>query len=159
MLNAGHRELPAVLLVDDDMVSREVTATLLTLSGYSVHTAESGSVALTMLAAELCQPGGILMDAQMPGISGLELAHELRACCEHARIYVVSGSGPSPELIAATDGLLLKPFDGEALRRLLEGAPPPARSFLDGSDPVVSTEVLAQLRQLMPELAVREIYM
>lgn len=158
MLNAAHRDLPVVLLIDDDMVSREVTATLLTLSGYTVHTAKSGSAALTMLAAELCKPGLILMDAQMPGVSGPELAGKLRASCRGARIYVVSGSRPSPEVMAATDGLLLKPFDGEALGKLLEGAPQPGRSFLDAGDPVVNTEVLAKLRQMMPEHAVREIY-
>ena len=31
-----------VLLIDDDLVSREVTATLLTMTGYNVHTADSG---------------------------------------------------------------------------------------------------------------------
>lgn len=158
MLDLSQRELPTVLLIDDDMVSREVTATLLTMSGYVVHTAESGASALTMVAAGVCCPGLILMDAQMPGLSGPELVRELRATCRGSRVYVVSGSGPSPELIAACDGLLLKPFDAEAVRKLMEGENPAARSFLDDSDPVVSTEVLGKLRQLMPESAVREIY-
>ena len=39
-----------VLLIDDDLVSREVTATVLTMSGYTVHTAVSGAAALEMLA-------------------------------------------------------------------------------------------------------------
>ena len=30
--------LPLVLLIDDDLVSREVTATVLTMNGYTVHT-------------------------------------------------------------------------------------------------------------------------
>ncbi len=50
------KELPVVLLIDDDLVSREVTATLLTMSGYSVHTAENGAAALEMLAAAKFQP-------------------------------------------------------------------------------------------------------
>jgi CheY-like chemotaxis protein len=158
MLDASHRDLPVVLLVDDDMVSREVTATLLTLSGYTVHTAENGSAALTIVAAGICRPGLVLMDAQMPGVSGLDLIRELRASCQHAPIYVVSASQPSPELIAAADGLLLKPFDNDALRKLLDGTPQLTRSFLDESDPVMSAETLAQLRQLMPEQGVREIY-
>lgn len=158
MLDASHRELPVVLLIDDDLVSREVTATLLTLTGYTVHTAENGSTALTMLAAGLCRPGVVLMDAQMPGVSGLNLLRELRSTCARARIYVVSGSGPSADLVAASDGLLLKPFDGEALRKLIDGTPQQVRSFLDENEPVVSTEVLGKLRQMMPEQAVREIY-
>lgn len=160
MLDASTRELPVVLLIDDDLVSREVTATLLTLGGYTVHTAEDGSTALTMLSAELCRPGVILMDAQMPGVSGLDLVCELRSSSQNAKVYVISGSGPSAELVAAADGLLLKPFDSDALRKLLEGGrgPQPARSYLDANDPVVSTQVLTQLRQMMPEAAVREIY-
>jgi len=35
-------ERPTVLLIDDDMVSREVMATVLTMSGYPVHTARAG---------------------------------------------------------------------------------------------------------------------
>lgn len=158
MLDGAHRDLPVVLLIDDDLVSREVTATLLTLTGYTVHTAENGSEALTMVAAGRCRPGIVLMDAQMPGLSGIDLVRELRASCKAARIYVVSGSGPAADLVAASDGLLLKPFDNEALHRLLKGAPQPVRSFLDENDVVISPEVLAKFRQMMPEPAVREIY-
>jgi CheY-like chemotaxis protein len=155
---SSDRELPTVLLIDDDLVSREVTATLLTMNGYTVHTAENGAASLTMLAAGLCDPGVILVDAQMPGISGVELIKELRSTCHRARIYVISGSGPAPEIVSASDGLLLKPFDNDALRKLLEGGQRTAPSYLDPSDPVVSSEVLSKLRQMMPEAAVREIY-
>jgi HPt (histidine-containing phosphotransfer) domain-containing protein len=98
------------------------------------------------------------MDAQMPGISGVELIKELRSTCRNARIYVVSASSPAPEIVSAADGLLLKPFDSEALRKLLEGGQRTARSYLDSDEPVVSSEVLSKLRQIMPESAVREIY-
>ncbi len=116
---ASLKELPVVLLIDDDLVSREVTATLLTMSGYSVHTAENGAAALEMLAAAKCQPEVILMDAQMPGLNGMQLIAELRARSK-ARIYTCSGSNPAPEVIAAADGLLVKPFDAEALQKLFD---------------------------------------
>ena len=58
---AARRELPVVLLIDDDLVSREVTATLLTMTGYSVHTAENGPASLKMLAGGDFKPGAILM--------------------------------------------------------------------------------------------------
>jgi CheY-like chemotaxis protein len=155
---ASERELPTVLLIDDDLVSREVTATLLTMNGYAVHTAESGAASLTMLAAGLCHPGVILVDAQMPGISGVELIKELRSTCRDARIYIISGSSPAPEIVSAADGLLLKPFDSEAVSKLLQGEQRTARSYLDPDDPVVNREVLSRFRQMMPESAVREIY-
>ena len=110
------------------MVSREVTATVLTMSGYTVHTAVDGDTALEMLAGGDCTPDAILMDAQMPGLSGTELIAELRARTK-ARIFAISGSNPPHEVAAAADGFLLKPFDAEALgqtarRPSAPGAPP-----------------------------------
>ena len=162
MLNfENRRKLPTLLLIDDDMVSREVTATVLTMSGYTVHTAVDGTVAVKMLVDGECVPGVILMDAQMPGLSGTELINQLRTSTK-AKIFVVSGSKPPEEISAAADGFLLKPFDADALGALLEGQPFPAGkvrpSRLDPKWPVVSTEVLAQFRGMMPEPAVREIY-
>jgi len=155
---ASQRDLPAVLLVDDDLVSREVTATLLTMSGYTTYTAESGEGALDMLTEGLCRPGVILMDAQMPGLSGTELIAKLRAALPGAVLYVISGSQPPPPVVAAADGMLLKPFQAAELRKLLEGRPAkPTASFLDPGEPELSVETLSQLRQLMPESAVREI--
>src|SRR5208283_5762787 len=155
---ASPKELPVVLLIDDDLVSREVTATLLTMSGYFVHTAEDGPAALEMLAAAKCHPEVVLMDAQMPGLSGMQLIAELRARSK-ARIYTISGSNPLPEVIAATDGLLLKPYDAEALKKLFfEQKPGSVFSLLDPNQPVVSAEILAQLRNMMPEPSLRQIY-
>jgi CheY-like chemotaxis protein len=156
---APQRELPTVLLIDDDLVSREVTATLLTMNGYTVHSAEKGDVALAMLSEGRLHPGVVLMDAQMPGVSGIELLQKLREGCPLAAIYMISGSAPEAALVEAADGLLLKPFKADALRKLLEGhADRIVPSRLDACEPVVSPEILGQLRQLMPESAVREIY-
>ncbi len=152
------RRLPLVLLIDDDLVSREVAATVLTMAGFTVHTAVDGNDALEMLAREVCRPGAILMDAQMPGLSGIKLIAELRSRTD-ARIYAISGSNAPPEVADAADGFLLKPFNAEGLSRLIEGYQPEAvSSLLDPNEPVVSVEVLAQLRKVMPESAVRQIY-
>lgn len=155
------RPLPTLLLIDDDMVSREVSATVLTMSGYAVHTAVDGAAALQMLTLAECKPDVILMDAQMPGLSGTELIKELRTATK-AKIIVVSGSNPPAEIGAAADGFLLKPYDAEALGKLLEGQPVQGgkgrRSRLDTKRPVISAETLAQFRGMMPETAVREIY-
>jgi CheY-like chemotaxis protein len=154
-----------VLLIDDDLVSREVMATVLSMAGYSVHTAEDGAAAVALLAPgegrpEPLQPDAILMDAQMPGLSGTALIAALRARTG-ARIFAVSGSQPPDEVVSAADGFFLKPFTAEALAGALEGdssAPGSAPSLLDAGDPVVSAEILAQLRTLMPEAAVRNLY-
>jgi CheY-like chemotaxis protein len=192
MLDFGAKQsLPTVLLIDDDPVSREVIATVLTLSGFSLYTARDGGTALKMLTARECAPDAILMDAQMPGLSGARLIGKLRKRSK-ARLIVISGSAAPGEIVAAADGFLLKPFDAEGLNQLLQAREPeadasgarngivsetgvasagPAAADTAASDsqqesepvrntdaPVVSAETLAQLRQIMPEAGVREIF-
>jgi CheY-like chemotaxis protein/HPt (histidine-containing phosphotransfer) domain-containing protein len=162
MLNFGDREsLPTVLLIDDDMVSREVMATVLTMSGYAVHTSTDGGAAVQLLATGNCAPGVILMDAQMPGLSGIPLVEQLRAN-SNAGLYAMSGSNPAIEVIEACDGFLLKPFTPDALTRLLEDhvnkVKIPAQRAPQAAELVVNPETLAQLRGLMPEASVRQIY-
>jgi CheY-like chemotaxis protein len=154
------REMPTVLLIDDDLVSHEVMATVLTMSGYPVHTAVDGAASLELLATGTCVPGVILMDAQMPGLSGAELIAQLRAR-SRATIFAISASQPPAEVTAAADGFLLKPFSPADLRKLLEAhapRPAPAASALDPNEPVVDAKILAQLREMMSEAKVREIY-
>jgi CheY-like chemotaxis protein len=174
MLNfSDDRQLPTVLLIDDDFVSREVTATVLTMSGYTVHTAADGAESLKMLGDGACVPEVILMDAQMPGLSGTGLIGELRAR-SLATIVAISGSCAPGEVAAAADGFLLKPFGAEELDKLLKerippaglaaapaagSASPPEREAHPASgERVVDAETLAQLREMMPEAKVREIY-
>jgi len=155
----GKRELATVLLIDDDVVSREVLATLLTMGGYTVHTAEDGAAALKLLGEGECAPKAILMDAQMPGLSGRDLVSELRAR-SRATVIAMSGSHAPEEIASAADGFLLKPFGADELGRLLAkrklDARPAGEVELDG--PVVKAETLAQFRGMMAEERVRQIY-
>lgn len=155
------RKLPTLLLIDDDLVSREVTATVLTLNGYTVHTAEDGRGALEMLSAQSDAVNAILMDAQLPGLSGVSLIRELRAKSK-ARIIAISGSNPPAEVGAAADGFLLKPFGIEALEKLLAGSVKVSASGtpsrLNPNEPIINPETLSQFRGMMPESAVVEIF-
>ena len=157
------RELPVILLIDDDLVSREVAATMLTLSGYTVYTAESGEAALGKIGVKGCNPAAVLMDAQMPGVSGRELIGELRKRTQ-ATVILMSGSDAPEEDKRAADGFLLKPFEAGALDNLLEkqetvpGVAAKVKGIAEGKDPVLSPETLAQLRTLMPEEGIREVY-
>ena len=155
-----NKPLPAVLLIDDDMVSREVLATLLTMGGLSVHTAADGMAALELLTQGTCVPDAILMDAQMPGLSGRDLIVELRKL-SRAVVVAMSGSDAPAEIAAAADGFLLKPFGVEELARLLEkreAQKRPEALAKEPEQPAVKAETLAQLRAMMPENGVRQIY-
>jgi CheY-like chemotaxis protein/HPt (histidine-containing phosphotransfer) domain-containing protein len=163
---APKQDTLTLLLIDDDLVSREVMATVLTMSGYAVHTAAGGEASLELLDGG-CVPGVILVDAQMPGLSGSQLIQGLRER-SRATIYVISASNAADEMVAAADGFLLKPLTADGLQKLLKvHAPQVARSkpvqptpapVPQTGDPVVSPEILAQFREMMPPAAVRQIY-
>jgi CheY-like chemotaxis protein len=157
----SQHDLPTVLLIDDDMVTREVMATILTMSGYSIHTADGGEQAIELLSGKSFTPTVILMDVQMPGLSGMALIKQLRAN-SGARLYVISASNPSEQIRSATDGFLLKPFPPEALTKLIEDheaqSRPPVAPGLDPAETVINMEILNQLREMMPITAVRQIY-
>jgi CheY-like chemotaxis protein len=160
MLGIGEKqELPTILLIDDDLVSREVIATVLTLHGHLVHTAEDGNEGLKMLEAGTVKPGVVLLDTQLPGLSGADLIANFRQLGQD-EIILISGSTPSDELIGAADGFLLKPFGAEDLGKLLgQHKPKIDQAVAAGSDEqVINPTTLAQFRQLMTEATVREIY-
>lgn len=160
MLGIGEKhELPTILLIDDDLVSREVIATVLTLHGHMVHSAEDGSQALQMLETGEVVPGLVLLDTQLPGISGSDLIAGLRKLGQD-EIILISGSMPSDELIAAADGFLLKPFTPEDLQKLVSQHQPKSDQpkSAEAQELVINPATLAQFRQLMTESTVREIY-
>ena len=164
--------LPLVLLIDDDLVSREVTATVLTMNGYSVHTAESGVAALALLTAAEDRPRRSIRTAPArchpDGCADARFERN-RVDCRAPRAQLRRASMPSaaanppPEIAAAADGFLLKPFTPMPSASSSKAASPglwrPRSTLLDlSNEPVVSPEILAQLRKLMPETAVRQIY-
>jgi CheY-like chemotaxis protein len=158
MLGIGEKhELPTILLIDDDLVSREVIATVLTLHGHMVHTADNGEASLELLRSGTVSPQVILMDAQLPGLSGLGLIEELRKYAG-ADVVVISGSPVADEVTAAADGFLLKPFDPEDLQKVMAEHTPPPEPAQKPDEPVINPETLAQFRQLMTEATIREIY-
>jgi CheY-like chemotaxis protein len=155
---SGERNLPAVLLIDDDEISREVIAALLTLNGYTLHAAADGAAALQLLDAGICAPQVILVDVQMEGLNGVALVKELRARTG-ARICAISGSAPPKDVREAVDGFFQKPFSPESLQTLLdEQKPRPEAPKPDSDEVVVNREILSQFRQMMAESAVREVY-
>ncbi len=80
-----------VLVVDDEENLRLVLRTLLKKNGYEVEVAESAEAALAVLDA--FDPGFVLADVRMPGMSGIELCAELRARSSEATVIVMSAFG------------------------------------------------------------------
>jgi len=152
------RMYPAVLLIDDDLISREVIATILTLHGYTLHTAESGEEAVALLDRRDFEPQAVLVDVKLPGLNGVALVEALRSR-SGAAVYAISGSNPPEELQAAVDGFLLKPFSPDTLQKLLDAHHrKPDEPAATDDLPVLSARILGEFRQMMNEAAVREIY-
>ncbi len=96
----AQQALPRLLLIDDDPISREVLSMLLEMHGFPVESAEDGAEALSKLHGP-DTPEAILMDTQMPGLSGLELIAALRKATA-ARIIAISGSDPGDAIREAS---------------------------------------------------------
>ena len=90
---------PLLLLVDDDAAFRTVMAAELSRSGYDVRTAASGEDALAACAH--AEPQVILLDLQMPGISGLEVLKTLRERRAPGEVLMLTGHGSIDTAIEA----------------------------------------------------------
>lgn len=69
-----------LLLVEDNLINREIATAILTDTGFTLETAVNGQEAVDMVAAS--QPGYydlILMDVQMPVMGGYEATRMIRA--------------------------------------------------------------------------------
>jgi CheY-like chemotaxis protein len=116
----------AVLLVEDDANVREYMVDRLQDWGLTVHACASGAEALGRLADHGRTYDIYLFDYTMPGMTGIELARQVRSRHAGARPILYTGYGEelSPEDTAAAGirEVLRKPVDIGALRALIERA-------------------------------------
>ena len=105
-----------VLVVDDIATNRLVASTYLRMIGASIIEAESGDVALQRLTKE--QPDLVLLDMNMPGMSGLETLQRIRDLPPPAgKIPVIAMTADSMERHQelykenGLDGYLAKPVN------------------------------------------------
>ncbi|HTU90824.1 MAG TPA: response regulator [Gemmataceae bacterium] len=114
-----------VLIADDNRDAADTLGMLLRLLGHEVRTAYDGFSALAI--ARYFKPRFALLDIQMPGMNGGELALHLRqqSGLEGIRIAALSASDPHDPRLARYDGafdaFLAKPCDLDSLAELLAG--------------------------------------
>jgi CheY-like chemotaxis protein len=120
---------PHILIVEDDGDLLEVLKFVLEDEGYRVSTAEGGAEALSLAASQ--QVSLVLLDIEMPGMSGIDVAKQLRADPRTASIVLAIHTGRAaadvreqftdydafipkteqvPELIAAIKAALEQPM-------------------------------------------------
>lgn len=127
----NHR--PVILVVDDDAPILILMRNLLREFGFEPVAADSGPRAIE--EARSRTPDLILLDRNMPGMSGDEVLRELRAdsTLQSVPILILSGEPLDPaeiEQLGAT-GAVLKPFDVPALVETIRGHVEAARPTVD----------------------------
>jgi DNA-binding response OmpR family regulator len=105
-----------VLVVDDEADIRGTISELLSYNGYQVDSVANGDEALASLKNGV-PPDLILLDLLLPGMSGIDVANQLRVSHPTLPILFVSGHAEPDLLNAAVPGvrLLRKPFQSEEL--------------------------------------------
>ena len=114
-----------VLLVDDMQTNLMLNGKLLESLGLQVETDESGEAAVERIKADPSAFDLVLMDWNMPGISGLEAAAEMRECPGVGDLPIIaltafSGRGDREKARdAGMDGLIVKPVSRVELMKEL----------------------------------------
>ena len=109
-----------ILVVDDEPQLRRALRAALSALGFVVADAESGEAALEMVRAE--QFDLVLLDINMPGLSGLETCRAIRARSDMGILMLTVRDRAEDKieaLDAGADGYVTKPFDvNELLARI-----------------------------------------
>src|SRR5438132_1322653 len=115
---------PIVFVVDDDPSIREALTSLLRSVGLSVETFGSAREFLTR--QQLDTPGCLVLDVRLPGLSGLDLQHELAAAQINLPVIFITGHGDIPMTVRAMKAgaveFLTKPFRDQDLLDAIQQA-------------------------------------
>lgn len=115
-----------LLIVEDNLTQQHIFKEMAERLGFHAYLVKSGEEALAALA--LAQYSAVILDVQLPGINGLEVARQLRLSEEkrktHVPVIAITGLSPIEEarracLEAGMDDFLAKPFPLDEFRRML----------------------------------------
>jgi CheY-like chemotaxis protein len=120
---AEHPEVRRVLVVDDNADSADTLCRLLRSSGFDAQTAYDGPSALA--AADATTPDAVVLDIGLPGLSGYDVARQIRQRPWGRRplLIALTGWGQDAERArtaeAGFDHHLVKPVTFDALLAIL----------------------------------------
>ena len=104
-----------LLIVEDEQHLANGLRFNLEAEGYFVHVVETGEQGLTFIRDGKQAVDLVLLDVMLPGISGFDVAHELRATQNFIPILMLTARGRPEDVVkgfeAGADDYLQKPFD------------------------------------------------
>lgn len=111
-----------VLIVDDQEGIRKLLAEACIILGYDAQTVCTGMEALEILNKYKFQLA--IVDMKMPGLSGIETIVQMKTIDEDIKTILMTGYGESfsmeENVNEIANGVVLKPFDLDEIRGLLE---------------------------------------
>jgi len=119
-----------IVVADDSMTILAMTSSRLERAGYDIVTATRGDDALRLV--QETRPRLVLLDVEMPGLDGVEVAQHIRADESLAGVFIVLLTSLSEEshvargMAAGANAYLTKPFSPQDLQTQVEaliGAP------------------------------------
>jgi len=132
------RNLPRILIIDDELAIRRFLHTVLSSEDFSLHQAENANAGLAAAAA--VRPDVILLDLGLPDLDGIEVIRRIREWSQ-VPIIVISVREREDDKVAALDAgaddYLTKPFGvGELLARIRAAL---RRTLRQTSEPVFTS--------------------
>jgi two-component system, OmpR family, KDP operon response regulator KdpE len=130
-----------VLVVDDAPQIRRVLRTTLAAEGYTIFEARNGEQALEVFRSSL--PDLVLLDANMPGMDGLETCREIRRNSTVPIVMLTVRNAERDKVLAldaGADDYVVKPFGMQELLARVRAALR-RTSFLDKTPAIASKEL------------------
>jgi len=121
----GCNKTAAIVIAEDDPVSRELLSTIVTKWGFRTIVTQDGHEAMAAIRAEQ-GPVIAIIDWMMPGMDGLEVCRRVRQSRKPAHIILLTARAAKESLVegleSGADDYLVKPFDkNELLARVKVG--------------------------------------
>ncbi len=134
-----------ILVVDDEQHILDVVVYVLEQHSFEVSTATDGEDVLNSLGR--VNPNLVILDLGLPGMSGLDLFHELRARCTALAIIMLTSRSDEVDRVVGlelgADDYVTKPFSPRelvarvrAVLRRSSGAPSTSDSLRSGGMPL-----------------------
>lgn len=121
---AAHARASRILLIDDNDDINQTLGEFLKASGHEVDIAMDGPTGLQM--KKVVPYDVVCCDIGLPGMSGLEVARQMRASASPAKLIAISGYDQPQQrleaLAAGFDHYLVKPIFGDELLKLIANA-------------------------------------